>query len=71
MIVRLTPRQRQIVRALLAGATNRQIAKRLGLKEQTVRNQLSLIYSEVGVHSRLELALYATSHGLETRSGDD
>lgn len=62
MSVRLTPRQRQIIRALAAGATNREIARRLGLKEQTVKNQLTVIYGQLGVRNRLELAVHIRRH---------
>ena len=59
---RLTPRQQRLLRALLAGLTNRQIAGRLGLREQTVKNQLSVLYGKLGVRSRLELAVRAGRH---------
>jgi DNA-binding NarL/FixJ family response regulator len=58
----LTPRQQQILHALLSGATNREIASQLGLREQTVRNQLSVIYAKLGVRNRLELAIHAGRH---------
>lgn len=64
MSARLTPRERRLVRALLAGSTNREIAGRLGLREQTVKNQLSVIYNKMGVRNRLELAVHAGRHGL-------
>lgn len=53
----LTDRERQTVRALQAGATNRQIAHSLGLCEQTVRNRLTVIYAKLGVRNRLELVM--------------
>ena len=58
----LTPRQSQIVRILGSGATNREIADRLGLQEQTIKNQLSLIYGKLGVRNRLELAVHTAKH---------
>ena len=61
---RLTPRERQIVTALAAGGTNRALAQRLGMREQTLKNQLSVIYGKLGVRNRLELALYAAQQGL-------
>jgi DNA-binding NarL/FixJ family response regulator len=54
----LTPRDRLMVRILAAGATNREIAARLGLREQTVKNRLSTIYGKLGLRNRLELAVY-------------
>jgi DNA-binding NarL/FixJ family response regulator len=62
---RLTPREQRIVRALLDGGTNRDVAHRLGLQEQTVKNQLSRIYQKVGVRNRTELAVYATRRGVD------
>jgi two-component system, NarL family, nitrate/nitrite response regulator NarL len=56
----LTHRERQIVRILVSGATNREIANRLGLREQTIKNQLSTIYDKLGVRNRLELVVHAT-----------
>ena len=55
----LTAKERRLVRELVTGATNREIAARLGLREQTVKNLLSEIYRKVGVRNRLELALAA------------
>jgi len=55
----LTPRERRLVRVLASGATNREIADRLGVREQTVRNQLSRLYRRAGVRNRLELGLAA------------
>ena len=40
------------------GATNKEIALRLGLREQTVKNRLSAIYGKLGLRNRLELAVY-------------
>lgn len=57
MAVRLTPRERQLVDAILDGVDNREIAQRLGVKEQTVKNQLTALYRKTGASSRLELAL--------------
>ncbi len=55
----LTPRDRLMVRLLAAGATNREIAARLGLREQTVKNRLSTLYDKLGLRNRLELAAYS------------
>ena len=50
--------------AILDGCTNRQIAARFSVSEQTVKNQLSALYSKAAVSSRLELALAALRLGL-------
>jgi RNA polymerase sigma factor (sigma-70 family) len=57
---RLTARQQQIVDAALEGATNRQIAERLGLSEQTVKNQLTRVYHKLGIAGRVQLAMVAS-----------
>jgi DNA-binding NarL/FixJ family response regulator len=67
---RLTPRELKIVRALCAGATNREIAGRLGLREQTVKNRLSVIYAKLGVRNRVELAMHAERY-LPVERDDD
>jgi DNA-binding NarL/FixJ family response regulator len=60
----LTRREIQVALAVLDGASNREIAQKLGLGEQTVKNHLSSIFDKLGVSSRLELALYAVHHRL-------
>jgi DNA-binding NarL/FixJ family response regulator len=60
----LTPRERDVVRALVAGRTNREIASELNLGEQAIKNLLSIVYQKCHVRNRLELALFAINHGL-------
>jgi len=56
---RLTARERDLVRGVVGGLSNAQIAHQLGLREQTVRNRLSVVFQKVGVANRLQLALEA------------
>jgi DNA-binding NarL/FixJ family response regulator len=51
----LTPREQQIVTALMRGDTARQIADAHGLGRQTVKNYLTTIYEKLGVTGRMEL----------------
>ena len=51
----LTPREQQIVTLLLEGCSNKEIASRLAVSTQTVKNQLSTLYQKAGVSSRLAL----------------
>jgi len=60
----LTPRERDLVHGIIGGLTNREIARELGLTEQSVRNVLSIVYQKVHVRNRLELALFAVKHRL-------
>jgi DNA-binding NarL/FixJ family response regulator len=60
----LTPRERQIAAAIAsdAGATTRNIAKKLHLSDHTIRNHLTSIYDKLGLANRLELYVFATKH---------
>jgi two-component system nitrate/nitrite response regulator NarL len=61
----MTPREQQIVAAVLSGYSNKDIARKLSISDQTVKNHLTSIFDKIGVSSRLELALCATKHQLD------
>ena len=56
---RLSNREREIVALVAQGVKNKEIAERLFISEQTVKNHLHNIFDKLGVSDRLELALYA------------
>lgn len=58
MAQRLTPREREIAAEVAAGHSNREIATRFSLCEDTVKHHLSSIFSKLGVSNRLELAVH-------------
>jgi two-component system, NarL family, nitrate/nitrite response regulator NarL len=58
----LTPRELQVVAAILGGATNRDIGLRLDVSVDTVKRLLRQVFAKVGVSRRFELALYAARH---------
>jgi two-component system nitrate/nitrite response regulator NarL len=60
----LTPRQLEIVGCVVSGLTNRDIAKKLSISEDTVKHHLTQIFGKTGVTNRLELALFAMHHQL-------
>ena len=60
----LTPREREVVSAVVQGLSNREIATRLSVSEDTVKHHLTNIYDKLGLSSRVELVVYALSHGL-------
>jgi two-component system nitrate/nitrite response regulator NarL len=64
---RVTPRERQIVDLLSAGASNKEIAKRLNVTERTVKAHLTAIFRKLGLSGRLQLALFALEHGRPAR----
>ena len=51
----LSPREREVVRLLLEGKSNRQMEEALFISLQTVKNYVSRIYKKLGVTTRLEL----------------
>ena len=63
----LTARERDVVRGIASGRTNREIAKELGISVQTVKNILSVVYQKCHVRNRLELAVSALQYKLFSR----
>jgi DNA-binding NarL/FixJ family response regulator len=63
----LTPRELEVVSAIVAGLSNKDMARQYAISEQTVKHHLTRIYSKLGVSNRLELALYA----MQRRIGAD
>lgn len=65
-IANLTERESDIVRALLGehGASSRELAARLRISEQTLRNHFSSIYRKLGIPNRVGLVAYASRHRL-------
>lgn len=59
----LTPREEQVVALVADGLTNRGVADELGLSEHTIKKYLLRIFDKIGISSRVELVLYAMSHG--------
>ena len=63
--VHFSPRERQIVRFIVEGCSNQEIANRMGLRLQTVKNHLSRVYRKVGVPNRVQLAVFAVGNGVD------
>jgi PAS domain S-box-containing protein len=62
--VRLTPRQHDVLEELGRGCSTTDIARRLGIAEDTVRNHIRGIFRRLGVHSRLAAVVRAHELGL-------
>lgn len=58
----LTPRELDIIGAIVGGQSNKDIASNLSISVQTVKHHLTSIFDKIGVSSRLELALFAVSN---------
>lgn len=61
--VTLTPRERELVRLIVAAHSNDEIAAAFHTRRKTVETQLSRLYERVGVTSRVELAIRAEREG--------
>lgn len=60
----LTPREREVLRLLATGASNREIGAQLFISEGTVKNHISNILGRLGLRDRTQAAIYAKEHGL-------
>jgi len=60
----LSDREKEIVELVAQGYRNKEIAGKLFISEQTVKNHLHNIFDKLGVSDRLELAFYAIHHRL-------
>lgn len=60
----LTVREMEVVTAIVAGYSNKEIAHKLTLSEQTVKHHITNIFDKLGVSNRMELTLFAVSHHL-------
>lgn len=62
--VGLTGRERDVLRLVAGGLANKQIARRLGISEKTVKTHLTSAYQRIGVTDRTSAALWAERNGL-------
>ena len=58
----LTPREREVLALVGEGLANKQISRRLGIKEKTVKAHLSNVFQRIGVSDRTSAALWAERH---------
>lgn len=64
-LARLTAREAEVLRHLVAGLSADLIAARLGVSANTVRSHLQAVLSKLGVHSRLQAVAFAHRAGLD------
>ena len=63
----LTPREEEVVQLLSEGLRNREIAARLNLSDNTIKNYIFRIFEKLGFSNRVEVVLYATNRTLEEK----
>jgi DNA-binding NarL/FixJ family response regulator len=61
--VELTAREREVLSLVVAGLANKQIARRLGISEKTVKGHLTNLFQRIGVADRTQAALWAERTG--------
>jgi len=64
----LSQREREIIILIAQGYKNKEIAEKMFITEQTVKNHLHNVFDKLGVSDRLELALYAIHNSLHLRA---
>ena len=60
----LTEREREVLSLVGEGLPNKQIGRRLGISEKTVKAQLTSAFRTIGVDDRMQAGLWARNHGL-------
>jgi DNA-binding NarL/FixJ family response regulator len=60
---RLTRREHEVLQALAAGLTDKEIARRLHISAETVRTHMVNLLAKLGVESRLQAVVFAARHG--------
>ena len=60
----LSPREGEILREIVQGASNKEIARRLGIAETTVKIHVQHILRKLGLNSRVQVAVWASERGI-------
>jgi len=60
----ITEREKQVLKMLVTGLSNKEIGEPLGIVERTVKAHIAKMMRKVGVHSRIELSVHAIKHSL-------
>lgn len=66
----LTPRELQVVSAVVSARSNKAIATQLEISEDTVKHHLSNVFDKTGVSTRVELVVFAYEHKLPLGEND-
>ena len=63
-LARLTRREKEVLRVLVEGLPDKEIAERLGVSDRTVRTHMVNILAKLGLNSRLQALVFAVRHGI-------
>ena len=65
----LSPREREVLLLVAGGFANKQIARKLGISEKTVKGHLTRVFQVIGVTDRTQAAMWAQRNGLLPEEG--
>lgn len=65
----LSPREIEVARSAAGGASNREIAEKLGITERTVKAHMGAVFEKLGVRDRLQLVLHMSRLSAPVRAG--
>jgi DNA-binding NarL/FixJ family response regulator len=63
-VPRLTAREEEVLKLVRMGLANKQIARRLGISERTVKAHLTSVFQRIGVIDRTQAAVWAERNGI-------
>jgi DNA-binding NarL/FixJ family response regulator len=69
--IHLTSREKEVLKLITMGCKNSEIADKLVITVQTVKNHVSNIFNKLGVESRVEAVLFAVNHDLVPADNED
>lgn len=61
---RLTPRKRDVLRGVVRGLSNKQIARELNISDETVKTHMSELYQQLNVHNRTQAVYVVARYGI-------
>lgn len=62
-LARLTPRECEVLQALAGGLGDKEIAVRMGVRQETVKTHMANVFAKLGVESRMQALIVAVRHG--------